>query len=103
MESDRVLLDPETQTVRVGLGVTPRLLRRLYALQVVELVARDATSLTYRVRPAPPLVAARGGRAAQPGAAAGQAHAQLAAGEAHRHGAVAVGGRGDRHGARAGG
>jgi hypothetical protein len=102
MDARLVLVDPDAHTVRVGLGVTPRLLRRLYGLQVEALVAADENSRTYAVRPAPPLVAVPGGRADEPRAAAVEPHAEIAARKAHQHLAVALGGGGDGHRARPG-
>jgi hypothetical protein len=102
MDRRLVELDPETYTVRVGLDVTPRLLRRLYGLSVEALVATDGVTRTYAVRPAPPLVLAHGGRAGEPGASAREPDTQVAAGEADGHLPFAVGGGGDGHRARPG-
>jgi hypothetical protein len=102
MNAHLVELDPETHTVRIGAGVTRLALRRLYGLVTEELLSVErvngiVVSRTFTARPAPPLVVAHGGRAGQPGAAALEADLQLAAGEAHRDVAVAVGGGRDGH------
>jgi hypothetical protein len=105
MDTHLVQLDPATQTVRIGAGVTRLALRRLYGLVTDELVSVErvngiVVSRTFAVHPAPPLVLADGGRTGQPGAAAREADAQVAAGEAYGDVAVAVGGRSDGHRAR---
>ena len=106
MDERLVQIDPETYTVRVGSGVTRSLLRRLYGLAVEEVVAVErvdgvVVSRTYRVRPAPPLVLALGGRAGQPGPAALEPDLEVAAGEADGHRSLAVGRGRDGHRARA--
>jgi hypothetical protein len=102
MDAHLVQLDPETQTVRVGAGVTRLALRRLYGLAVDELVSVErvdgiVVSRTFTARPAPPLALAHGGGAGQPRAAAREADAEVAAGEAHGDLALAVGGGGNGH------
>jgi hypothetical protein len=105
MDEHLVQVDPETHTVRLGAAVTRTTLRRLYGLALGELVSVErvngvVVSRTYEARPAPPLVLALGGRSGEPGAAAVETDAELAAGKAHGHLAVAVGGGRHSHRAR---